>query len=448
MPRHSPRYAALSQQDDRNNTHKHPVPLNATNAPVSPPRLPRVGSKVDIWWEDRDTAFRGVLHARVSTRKLIFQVHYADGDKLTTDMDDVFWRFVEDGRGTRQQHQLQQQGRGRSRGNRGESGWYEPGDVSLMLDESRDRNFNIKDKKRIADVWESTEVNDVQSEDAQNDKEVNPHGAEGEEENADVKSGVKGGVGTEVPDTPKKTTTRNRRRKLRRLVRYEESESESCGTHHSASHKGSEPTNETPGPSEHDLEHLKVSRPGYRSALSPNDEDQNSQASPCETPKYPILMEMEMENKESEQCALLSGNEAAVASSSARRPVSTRSPKAKPNRAAHLTLALGADHKDQNDTQADVAKKPSNGCNLHSPTGLSAAVHAFDSKDVSGQNIAARKTRGENQVGTLNANGGPINGQRTGDDVDDGLEEWYQARKAMLPHRKRHSTAGCLQLLH
>lgn len=80
--------------------------------------LPRVGSVVDIWWDDRDTAFRGKLMRRVGTRKWAFDVAYDDGDRHVHDLNDRTWRFATDG-----------------------ACWHEPGDIVELVRECRDSSF-------------------------------------------------------------------------------------------------------------------------------------------------------------------------------------------------------------------------------------------------------------------------------------------------------------------
>lgn len=74
--------------------------LNCTHAyaPTEPKaartRFPQRGARVEVWWEDRDKSFCGVLaskHGR--TRQFCFMVHYDDGDKLATNFNDYFWRY-------------------------------------------------------------------------------------------------------------------------------------------------------------------------------------------------------------------------------------------------------------------------------------------------------------------------------------------------------------------
>lgn len=121
---------------------------NPNNAYTAARRLPNVGAYVEIWWDDRDTSFRGHLQSRVKRRAHCFLIDYDDGDQLSTDLDNVFWRFVSTG-GTSPHV--------------GELEWHEPGDLTEMDRERRDRVFRTSSRsercpKRTREVREDDKM--------------------------------------------------------------------------------------------------------------------------------------------------------------------------------------------------------------------------------------------------------------------------------------------------
>lgn len=83
---------------------------------------PKTGFLVDVFWEDRNTIFRGLVATRQSRNKSNFLIHYDDGDSITHDMNDKYWRYV-DGAGK----------------------WFEPGDIAELVRDQADHTFQDKD---------------------------------------------------------------------------------------------------------------------------------------------------------------------------------------------------------------------------------------------------------------------------------------------------------------
>lgn len=55
---------------------------------------------MDILWEDRNKYYRGTLGRRFSAKNgqnFVFSISYDDGDKLTVNLDDFFWRLLHPG---------------------------------------------------------------------------------------------------------------------------------------------------------------------------------------------------------------------------------------------------------------------------------------------------------------------------------------------------------------
>lgn len=82
---------------------------------------PRMGDRVDIWWEDRQTAFAGKLSKGSAVARWAYDVMYDDGDYLVENLDDLYWRY---------DHPLA-----------GGDSWFEPGDISRTVAERDDPTF-------------------------------------------------------------------------------------------------------------------------------------------------------------------------------------------------------------------------------------------------------------------------------------------------------------------
>lgn len=98
-------------------------------------KQPTRGMRVEILWEDRSQVFAGVLGRPIGGSHWTFEVHYDDGHIIQENLDDTHWRFepeVVQGSGHKQDmspNRLKQ------------SGWHEPGDLSLVESEERDRSY-------------------------------------------------------------------------------------------------------------------------------------------------------------------------------------------------------------------------------------------------------------------------------------------------------------------
>lgn len=134
---------------------------HTSSASQSRPRLPSIGDAVDIWWEDRDTAFRGTLASRVGKRRHSFLVSYDDGDKIVTDLNEMFWRFARSGHTFNAQTTSMET----SKVIDDTSMWFEPGDVNSLILEEDDASFSAhtgcvrgkvgrRSKRRKVDAFE------------------------------------------------------------------------------------------------------------------------------------------------------------------------------------------------------------------------------------------------------------------------------------------------------
>lgn len=113
----------------------------STSAHTSPLHLPTPGDDVQVWWEDRDETFEGRLASRQGRpRSFRFMIHYNDGDKLMTNLNDCFWRYCS------------------SDGTYARDLWYGPGEVDELWRDISEKTFEANAYKAVD--TESSDVDD------------------------------------------------------------------------------------------------------------------------------------------------------------------------------------------------------------------------------------------------------------------------------------------------
>lgn len=92
-PRMSPSSSLRSGRTSRPTRAVASVPSGASHT-LGSPRLPLIGDRVDVYWEDRGCSFRGTIREATKDSGTRFLIHYDDGDILKQDLDLLRWRYV------------------------------------------------------------------------------------------------------------------------------------------------------------------------------------------------------------------------------------------------------------------------------------------------------------------------------------------------------------------
>lgn len=115
----------------------------------SEPRFPRVNDRIDVYWEDRECAFRGTIMKAAGDSGTRFSVYYDDGDRLKHDLDLVRWRFVpphddsaNDANKCLDSEPAQMADASAMQITSDSQGWFDIGDLGELLRDHQDSTFN------------------------------------------------------------------------------------------------------------------------------------------------------------------------------------------------------------------------------------------------------------------------------------------------------------------
>lgn len=119
--------------------------------------LPRIGDRVEVYWEDRDISYCGIITRCVGKSGSRFQVHYDDGDVHVHDLDIHRWRFLPPENGEtdkcektklegidvndslQPKRSVQRVGMDTKY-----EGWFDVGDLGELIRDDRDSNFRSR----------------------------------------------------------------------------------------------------------------------------------------------------------------------------------------------------------------------------------------------------------------------------------------------------------------